>query len=90
MPFHGNSTELDAHRITRALVVVDALYLRESAVNELSGGERALVFLGRAWAGDPALLSSDEPAAGLDPYRQMRLAQIKLVRDLVLTEIRKK
>ena len=82
LPFHGSSNELDENHVTRALSAVDALHLRDRIVNELSGGERACVFLARALAGEPAFLLIDEPAAGLDPYHRLQL--MELLRALAL------
>lgn len=75
LPFRGSSSELNARHVTRALETVDALHLRERPINELSGGERARIFLARALAGDPKWLLVDEPGTGLDPFHQLQLME---------------
>ena len=50
-------------------------------INELSGGERARVWLARVLAGQPQILIADEPIASLDIHYQIEV--MKLLRSFV-------
>ncbi|RFB05760.1 ABC transporter ATP-binding protein [Parvularcula marina] len=50
--------------------------IAERAATSLSGGERALVLLGRALAARTPYLFADEPTAALDPARQLEVIDL--------------
>lgn len=75
LPFELSPQQRE-ERIRRAMQSVDVTHFRGRCIHELSGGERARVFLARALAGDPDLLLVDEPGAGLDAYHQLQLMEL--------------
>ncbi|HEY8585059.1 MAG TPA: ABC transporter ATP-binding protein [Capillimicrobium sp.] len=56
-----------AQAIDRALAVANLTERREAKVNELSGGMRRRLLIGRALVHQPRLVLMDEPTVGLDP-----------------------
>jgi iron complex transport system ATP-binding protein len=60
----------DAGSIALAMDAVGIRDFARRAVDRLSGGEQARVWLARALAGQPRLLLADEPIASLDLYHQ--------------------
>ena len=71
-PF-ARPAEGDKQAIERALARTDLLGLRDRAIDELSGGERARALLARALAVEAPLLLADEPLAALDPAHQIEV-----------------
>ncbi|MDX9958930.1 MAG: ABC transporter ATP-binding protein [Clostridia bacterium] len=70
--------EEDEKAIESALETLDALELASREFSSLSGGEARRVLIARALAQNAPLLALDEPAAHLDPGRQMELMEILL------------
>jgi ABC-type branched-subunit amino acid transport system ATPase component len=61
-------------RVDRVLEFLGISRLRDRRVDELPFGDRKLVDMGRALAGDPRLLLLDEPAAGMPEEHHQSLA----------------
>jgi iron complex transport system ATP-binding protein len=75
--FAGPS-DADRAAIEAALLATDTSAFADRAIDSLSGGERARVFLARLLAGEPDWIFADEPLANLDPLHQ--IAVLKLLR----------
>jgi iron complex transport system ATP-binding protein len=71
-------TREDEAAVEAALETLDAAELANRIFSSLSGGEARRVLIARALAQDAPLLALDEPAAHLDPGRQMELMEILL------------
>ncbi|OHD20889.1 MAG: hypothetical protein A2Y38_06490 [Spirochaetes bacterium GWB1_59_5] len=68
--------EADEAAIETALDAMDARTLADRRFSSLSGGEARRVMIARALAQETPLLVLDEPAAHLDPGRQMELMEL--------------
>jgi len=82
-------TQGDLDIAKKCMSLTGTIGLKDSLLNEISGGERQLVHIARALAQEPRLLFLDEPTAYLDITHQVEILELikKLNMEFGLTVI---
>ncbi len=72
----GTGFDLDSEKVEQALQMTGIAHLSEREITHLSGGERQLVLLARAFAQEPRLLLLDEPTSNLDISHAVKILRL--------------
>jgi len=85
--FQFFETKSDRDLVEKYLKLTDSYYLKDSLMNEISGGEAQLVQIARALCQKPSILLLDEPTAHLDIGHKIQILDLikKLNQELNLT-----
>jgi iron complex transport system ATP-binding protein len=74
--FQFLETERDTDIAGRCMEITDTLQFKNRSMEEMSGGERQLVFIAKALAQEPKLLLLDEPTSHLDITHQVKILDL--------------
>lgn len=76
--------DIDMKIVDKVLNKLNIIHLRDKYFNELSGGERQLVYIARAIAQETDIIVMDEPTASLDYRNEVMI--IKMIMQLINSE----